>query len=185
MSLKGVDRHADDRNKDNDSVYSLEGTSLIPPTHYEEDWKERFTSELIQQIRHGLSREPSLKETERVPRWKGEIAQESAKAYLRELTVYLSWLKLDKRSRLNLIQNAMVEQAAGWFETQRQWVHNFRDVCLAFLEKYVSDEMIKDEKKRYKRTIIRWNTVQSLEKQIYLLIDKFRKTDESMLDNST
>jgi len=48
------------------------------------------------------------------------------------------------------------------------------------LDKYANKEIIEDQKKKLKRTLIRWDSVKSLENQVYLLIDQFRKIDETI-----
>lgn len=64
---------------------------------------------------------------------------------------------------MNLIQNAITQQAAGWFQAQRKRMFDFRTLCWVFLETYASDEIIKEQKERLIRTDIRWDLIPSFE----------------------
>lgn len=69
----------------------------------------------MKQIRTTNVKDPTPRELQEVPNWKGDILECRPLNYLRELTTYISCLGLDDEYSIDLLHTAMQRHARGWF----------------------------------------------------------------------
>lgn len=110
--------------------------------------------ELLIDLLRYTARDPSTKEIDKIPKWRGDFDDKDPIAYLRDLTTHLGCMKLDIRSKLNLLQKAMTEPAFGCYQSKRVNIKIYQDFCFAFLHEYASEEKVKVRLKRLRKTNI-------------------------------
>lgn len=95
---------------------------------------------------------------------------------------YLSHLRLDEESRLNMARKAMTGSAEGWIKLNRfAYIHLEIYACF-FIKAYCNEEKVEAQKKDLKSKRIDWQNVNRYSDKIYDLINKFKTLDETLCD---
>lgn len=122
------------------------------------DWKEQFVSELLTR---NINKSTDISITKRITicssfeRGGGAINKTLSASYLRDLTTYLSCMKLDPISKYNLLQKAMAVPALGWLQLKRPCKKTYEDLCFFSWGNMLDERRLKKKAGR-KRKRIYW-----------------------------
>lgn len=86
------------------------------------DWKEELVKSLMKILHAQTPQDISIKEIQNMRKLLGDSRELSPTQYLKDLTTYLHFWKLDEETQLNLLQKAMTGSAAGWLDYKLRYI---------------------------------------------------------------